>query len=224
MPQPSRERDRHLALMLEIARSLAGSGTMRQLLRGCTDALVKHLSVGLARIWTVDESNQTLELQAGSGVSTSIEGEFASIPIGQLLVGHVAATGRPHLTNDLLHDPFIGDVRWVEKFRMTAFAGHPLTANERVVGVLAVFAHTAMSAGTLDLLGAAGAAMAQAIVCKRSEEGLARQEAELRLIMDSLPAMVSYVDRNTIYRRVNNAYVNFRLAKKRSSERQLNKS
>ena len=44
---------------------------------------------------------------------------------------------------------------------------------------------------------------------KRAEQALAQSEAMLSLIIDHVPALISYVDENQVYRRVNRAYEEF---------------
>lgn len=47
---------------------------------------------------------------------------------------------RPHLTNDVRSDPRIGNPAWAQCEGMVAFAGYPLAAGRRVVGVVGIFA------------------------------------------------------------------------------------
>jgi light-regulated signal transduction histidine kinase (bacteriophytochrome) len=94
------------------------------------------------------------------------------VPVGALKIGRIAAERQPHLTNDVLHDPWVGDPAWAEREGMVAFAGYPLVVNDSLVGVMAAFATEALAEDTMVALGSVGDAIAQ---------GVERRKAELRL-------------------------------------------
>ena len=60
--------------------------------------------------------------------------------MGQGKSGLIASERIPHLTNRLLGDPRVDHQEWVLREHMVAFAGYPLTVDDRVVGVMALFA------------------------------------------------------------------------------------
>ena len=107
-------------------------------LKFCTDAIVRYLNAAFARIWTVSEDRTTLELQASSGMYTHLNGP-ARVPVGKFKIGLIAEEREPHLTNDVLNDPRVGDREWARREGMIAFAGYPLIVEERVAGVIAMF-------------------------------------------------------------------------------------
>ena len=43
------------------------------MLQHCAEALVQHLDGGVARIWTLDESGEVLELQASAGACAEFD-------------------------------------------------------------------------------------------------------------------------------------------------------
>ena len=109
------------------------------MLRRCTQTMVDDLGAAFARIWTLNEQHNMLELQASSGLYTNLEGRHARIPVGKLKIGQIAAEGTPHLTNHVIGDPRVPEQEWARREGMVAFAGYPLVVEERVIGVMAMF-------------------------------------------------------------------------------------
>src|SRR5436305_1654558 len=110
-------------------------------------------------------------------------GRYGRIALGRLKVGQVAQTAHPYLTNDLPHDPRPEDREWAKREGFTSFAAHPLVADGRVVGVLAVSDRCPLPETTLDELGAVADAIAQFVECQRVEREravLLAQEREAR--------------------------------------------
>jgi signal transduction histidine kinase len=164
---------RESSLRGEINRLLAQPGSTRRTLQACTDAIVNHLNVVFARIWTLKRGRRILELQASSGLYTGLHGSHSRIPVGHLKIGLIAETRVPYLTNATLGDPRI-DQEWVRQEDIVAFAGYPLLVDDRVVGVIAMFARVPIGIETLDTIGSIAGIVAQGIERKRSEMELRR--------------------------------------------------
>src|ERR1051326_6980207 len=97
---------RQFALRADIGFALAGSETLRTLLQRCAQAMVKQLDGAFARIWTLNQEENVLELQASAGIYTRIDGHYSRIPVGDgAKVGLIARDRIPQLTNDLINDP-----------------------------------------------------------------------------------------------------------------------
>ena len=69
---------------------------------------------------------------------------------------------------------------------MVSFAGYPLIVQDRVVGVMAMFARQRLSAATLDTLASVADSIAQGIERKRTEEVLREQAGLLDLTHDTV--------------------------------------
>ncbi|PLS75666.1 MAG: hypothetical protein CYG61_06175 [Actinobacteria bacterium] len=83
---------------------------------------------------------------------THLDGPHRGVQVGELKIGLIAAQRRPHLTNSVLGDPRVSDQEWARREGMVAFAGYPLVAGRRLVGVMAVFARHALSPSALTML------------------------------------------------------------------------
>jgi signal transduction histidine kinase len=101
------------------------------------------------------------------------------VPVGKFKIGLIAQEAKPHLTNDVLHDERISNPAWARQQGMIAFAGYPLLADGRVLGVMALFAREPLFDDTLAALSSIADLVAQGIQRKRAEEELASVHAEL---------------------------------------------
>ncbi|MGH3848972.1 MAG: PAS domain S-box protein, partial [Pseudonocardiaceae bacterium] len=101
--------------------------------------------------------------------------------VGEFKIGRIAQSRQPHLTNDVPHDPNIGDAAWAEREGMVAFAGYPLLVEEQVYGVLALFARAPLHDGILKDLHPIADGIAQFINRKQVEESLRLSEQRYAL-------------------------------------------
>ncbi len=163
-----------LKLTADVALSLTSSDTLSDVLDCCAKAIVSHLDAAFARVWTLNESDQVLELRASAGMYTHIDGPHSRVKVGQLKIGKIAEERAPHLTNQVLGDPRVGNQEWARREGMVAFAGYPLVVGERLVGVMAMFARHTLDRNTLDALGAVADSIALGIDRFDSEQGLSR--------------------------------------------------
>ena len=160
-------RSREATLRDEINRLVARPDTTRRTLQACTDAIVENLDALLARIWTLKHGQVILELKASGGLYTTLDGAYSRIEVGHCNIGIIAETRVPHLTNTALEDPSL-DQDWVRQHSVVSFAGYPLVVDDRVVGVIAMFARFPMAPETLETIGSIAGVIAQGIERKRS--------------------------------------------------------
>jgi PAS domain S-box-containing protein len=170
---------RQAGLRADVSAALSKPADSGEILRGCAEAIVRHLEAAFARIWTLNKEKNMLELQASAGMYTHLDGPHSRIQVGKLKIGLIAEEKRPHLTNDVVNDPRVSDKNWAQNEGMVSFAGYPLIVQDRVVGVMAMFARQRLSAATLDTLASVADTIAQGIERKRAEEALREAQAEL---------------------------------------------
>jgi PAS domain S-box-containing protein len=156
--------------------------------------MVRHLGAAFARIWVLPPDEQVLELCASAGLYTHLDGAHARIPVGQLKIGQLAQRRAPHITNDVVNDPRVADKEWARREGLVAFAGYPLLAEGRVVGVAALFARQQLEDDTLEALASVADALAQGIARKYAEEQLRRSEERFRLLLDSTGEAIYGID------------------------------
>ena len=141
----------HLAeLGANVGVSLAQGGTVVEILGRATAQLVNALDAFSAHIWTFEAETHLLQLQASAG---SLPKEFQSpISLGISVIGFVAQTRQPYLTNTVPGDMCIGARDWMEQAQILAFAAYPLIVEDRLVGVMAIFSQQSLSPVALTTL------------------------------------------------------------------------
>jgi PAS domain S-box-containing protein len=185
-------RARISALRADAAAALSKQGELNAILRECTDAVVRHLGVAFARIWTTNAAERTLQLQASSGLYTHTDGAHSRIPIGAFKIGWIAEKKHAHVTNAVPDDPRVTDHNWARREGMQAFAGYPLVVEDRVMGVLAMFSRERMEQVVLDELAPIADAIAQFLDRRRSEDELRQAEAlTLGILNTALDAVIA---------------------------------
>jgi len=96
------ERAAEAAFTADVGVALTENNTLQGSLQRCAEAVVQHLGAAFARIWTLNEKEQVLELLASAGLYTHIDGPHARVPVGKFKIGLIAQERQPHLTNSVL--------------------------------------------------------------------------------------------------------------------------
>jgi PAS domain S-box-containing protein len=185
------------ALRAEVGAVLAGGGTLPEILRGCVEAMVTHLGAAFARVWILNEEEEVLELCASAGMYTHTDGFHGRVPVGSFKIGLIAQERQPHLTNYVLGDPRVHDKEWVRREGMVAFAGYPLIVEDRLVGVMALFARQELAEDTLKVLASVAAVISQGIQRKRAGEALEQSEQLYRTVVEQATEYIALVDVET---------------------------
>jgi PAS domain S-box-containing protein len=183
---PGRDgRERLLRLLGALGDALAAGGGSRTVLQAICQALVDELGAAFARVWTLESDGQMLVLRASAGLYTHLDGEHSRIRVGDLKIGQIASQRRPFISNDLPGEHWISDPNWVRETRMKAFAGHPLLAQGRVVGVLALFSQQEFSSEVLSELGSIADTVAQFVDRERTAAMLRERNDQYRRIFEA---------------------------------------
>src|SRR5499426_1023259 len=178
---------RQAAVRADVSAAFTKPTDLREILRGCAEAIVRHLDAAFARIWMLNKDESMLELQASAGMYTRLDGSYSRIPVGDLKVGWIGREKKAHLTNDVMNDPRVNDKGWAQDNGMVAFAGYPLVVEDRLIGVLALFARRTLSESIVDTLASAADIIAQGIERRRAEQALQASELNLAAIINTIP-------------------------------------
>jgi PAS domain S-box-containing protein len=185
------ERVRMSTLNAEVALALNAGTELRAMLQQCAKLVVRHLDVAFARIWTLNEAAQSLELQASAGCYTHLDGPHSRVKVGQYKIGLIAQEKKPHLTNSVQTDVRVSDREWAAREGMVAFAGYPLLLEDRVLGVLALFARRALADDVVKALGSVADSIALGIERKRAQTALAESEARFSVAFQASPIFIA---------------------------------
>jgi PAS domain S-box-containing protein len=179
------ERTRLALLGAEVGLLLTRDEEMPLILQKCAQAIVTQLDAALARVWTLSEDGQTLEMHDGAGTDARFDASHQRIPFGQFKVGRIAANRQPYLSNEVIGDPQVSDQEWAQRENMKAFAGYPMIVGERVVGVIAIFSRHELGEHALRALGTVADAVALGIQRRQAEDALRNSEMRFRRLVES---------------------------------------
>jgi PAS domain S-box-containing protein len=110
--------------------------------------------------------------------------------VGQYKIGLIAQEKKPHLTNHVQTDARVSDKEWAIHEGMVAFAGYPLLLEDRVLGVLALFARRPLGDDVLKTLGSVADSIALGIERKRAQTALAESEARFSVAFQASPIFI----------------------------------
>jgi PAS domain S-box-containing protein len=189
------ERAQLAAVSADVGLALTQGHSLDEMLRRCAQSMVDNLGAAFARIWTLSADGQTLELQASAGLCTHIDGRHARVPVGKFKIGLIAQERQPHLTNDVMNDPRVSNQQWARREGMVAFAGYPLLVEERLVGVMAMFARHVLTHAVLDTMAAVANQLALGIERRRSEDSLRESNEKLQSLIHASPLAIVAIDR-----------------------------
>jgi len=141
-------------LVAEIGQGLTEEQSLRSSLQRCTDTLEQRTDAAFVRIWTLDHTGKTLQLQASSGLHTHIDGAHSRISLedSPYTIGIIARQKKPFLTNHVLDNPQFHNQEWVKNQGIVSFAGYPLVLQNRLVGFIALFAQKPLNETVLKTL------------------------------------------------------------------------
>jgi PAS domain S-box-containing protein len=175
-----------IELNMEIANAINNDAALRENLQQCAEITVSRINAAFCRIWTLNEADNTLEMQASAGLYTHIDGPHSRVPVGQFKIGRIALNCQPHLTNEVLTDPNIGDPAWAQREGLVAFAGYPLMVGDRLLGVIALFAYAPLRDSVLDALSMIASKIALFVQRKQMEIFLRASKERYKTIIEEM--------------------------------------
>ncbi|MFO0792611.1 MAG: PAS domain S-box protein [Candidatus Brocadiaceae bacterium] len=164
------ERVRLMSFVRDVSIAFGRDETLQDMLSHCAEAVVEHLDAAFARIWTLNEMENMLELQASAGMYTHINGIHSRVPVGKLKIGRIAFERQAYLTNSINDDPYISDSEWARREKIVSFAGYPLITSDRLVGVVAMFSRKPLNDFVIRALASASDIIAMGIDRKHAEQ------------------------------------------------------
>ena len=135
------ERVRLLALSAEVGTALTQPETLRATLQLCKARQWSNtLTERSPAFGPSTQKKMYWSYKPAAGLYTHIDGPHGRVPVGKFKIGLIAQEQKPHLTNGVVGDPRVSEQEWARREGMVAFAGYPLVMEDRLVGVMAMFA------------------------------------------------------------------------------------
>ncbi|MBI3098606.1 MAG: PAS domain S-box protein [Planctomycetes bacterium] len=197
------ERARLAEFAAEIASLITRKHGVDGVLQGCAEAMAVHLDAAAARLWRLSARDGALELGGCSGLETEPADSRPPLPTGNGEAGLIARDRQPYVTNDYPHDPRTSDPAWARRSGIVAFAGYPLIAGDRLIGVLAMYSRRPCGELTLRALATAAASVALEIERRRVESVLVKSEFKARAIFETASDGLITIDQEGTIEEVN---------------------
>lgn len=130
----------HLKILHTIAQAVSRSLDADEMLQIALDALTHVTGHEISSLHVISADGTTLHLKGDRGLSPRLREINRELPVGQGLIGGVAATGRAlHIANVLERPDLFPSARAaVEEERMRGFVCVPIQAGGRVLGTLSL--------------------------------------------------------------------------------------
>jgi signal transduction histidine kinase len=183
-----------LTLSAAVGTALAGNDSLRTILQRCAEAIVQHLGVASTGIWTLQPEASMLEMQANAGQYLPFGAPDGILPVGQSAIGRIAQERHSYVTNAVLTDAQLEDKAWAQRLGVMAFAGYPLLSEDRLVGVMAMFARKPFTPAVLKTLAWVAGVMAMGIDRMCMADALARSIAKVVRMNKCLPQKSAELD------------------------------
>src|SRR4051812_3056008 len=188
------EQARLAAFGAEVGLALTRSDALDSILHRCTLAMVKYLNAALARIWTFNAEEQRIQLEAASDLAEPGPGKTPStIPKIDFDLQRLQK-GQPLLITPLAGDPRVLDKEWVRREGVTSYAGYPLMLEDRVVGLMSIFARETLTPSILQEMASVANGIAMCIDRKRSMEALGASEFRYQSVVENIKEVIFQVD------------------------------
>jgi PAS domain S-box-containing protein len=207
-----KRREANLALLAEIAEDFSRLASEDAIMQAIGERLAKHLKLGGISFADVDERRESVTVKYNWNASDvpQIVGTFR---FADYMTEEFSATmraGKTWVVNDTQHDERT-DARATAAISVGAIVNVPYFQGGEWQGCF-----TAMSRSPRDwtddeitLIQEVTNRLFPRLERARAEERLQRSEAELRLITDNVPSLISYIDKHERYRFVNAGYENW---------------
>jgi two-component system, cell cycle sensor histidine kinase and response regulator CckA len=177
----------------EIGLALTGRDALGVILHRCADSMVRYLNVHLAQVWILDAADKLLHLKAMAGALEDVQSAtnfFGNLsPEQHLPPGH-----QPLLINNVLEDRRVPAREWVRREGIVAYAAYPLVLENRLIGLISVYALSPLSRAVIQEVGSVANGIALFIERKRSEQALDASEVKYRSVVNNLKEVVFQVN------------------------------
>ena len=133
LEEEAKRQTRQATLIYETGQQMSSKLKLEELLPAVAAALRQAFKYHGVMLFLVEEASRELVLQAYSASTKYAFLEGLRIPLGQGIIGHVAATGRSYISGDISRDPHFR--RQAEEETKSELAV-PIKTAEKIIGVL----------------------------------------------------------------------------------------
>jgi len=183
------EQARLAAFGADVGLALTRRDSLETILQGCATAMVRYLNACLARIWIFEKEEQALRLQASAGNTRDMGPLPLQEPKARIDLDQIRR-GRPILITPVVGDLRLPDQSWVRHEGIVSFAAYPLLLEERLVGMMSMFARHTVDSAILQEMSSVANGIALCIDRKRSAEALDASEVKYRTVVENIKEVI----------------------------------
>ncbi|MCI5221905.1 MAG: PAS domain S-box protein [Candidatus Electrothrix sp. AR4] len=169
------EQIQFLSLGKDIGLALRAGKNLQEMLHQCCELLVDYLDAAFARIWLLNDNQDTLILQGSAGMHIIDEKPVRPLHDDDK-IGRIALRKTPYLMNNIIDSPHVHYQEWKKKEKMFSFAGHPLLLEGKVIGVIAIFSLKTLSEISIRAMAGVADEIALGVQWKLAEGSLLASE------------------------------------------------
>jgi PAS domain S-box-containing protein len=189
------EQARLAAFGEDIGLALSRRDALESILQRCATAMVHYLNAALARLWIYEPEETALKLYASAG--TVDDGGAHARQQPKIVLDMAQLTeGKPILINRVIGDARVPDQDWVKREGIVAYAGYPLLLEDRLVGLMSVFAKNPLTEAILQEMASVANGIALCIERKRSAEALDASEVRYRSVVENIKEVIFQTDQS----------------------------
>jgi PAS domain S-box-containing protein len=193
----------------EVGLALTTRDSLQCILQRCARAMLSYLNGALAGVWIFNKEQRVFDLQASEDAATlkpkannqtvsedapaSRNSELHEQP-NLVLDVEALQRGNAILLKQLIGDPRFPEQDWARRHKMVSCAAFPLLLEDRLVGLMTLFAHSPLTEATLEEMGSVAHGIALCIERKRSEEALGASEFKYRAVVENIKEVIFQVD------------------------------
>jgi PAS domain S-box-containing protein len=189
----AQEQARLAAFGAEVGLALAQRNSLEGILERCAATMARYLNGELAQVSTFDAQEQRFEARATVGAARDSGNPPRGVPEVQLDLGSLSQ-GKPVLINRLLDDKRVSDQAWVKTTGLTSYAAYPLILEDKLVGLMALFARRPLTEQIAQEMGSVANGIASCIERKRSERALDASEGRYRSVVKNIKEIIYQLD------------------------------
>lgn len=172
---------------------LTRGDSLEVLLDSCAGAMVQYLNAALAQIWIYDPEQAALRPQSFAGPLAAVLSSPMQAPTVLLNLGELQR-GQSLLIKNLAGDARLGDQVWARNEGVVSYAAVPLLLEDRLVGLMSMFATVPLHEATLQEMASVAHGIALGIERKRSELALHVSEGRYRAVVENIREVVFQMD------------------------------
>jgi len=159
--------NRYLLAIHDVQNTLFTCQTEGEVAHTIAEVLTNQFGVYCAKVWLrrpgdlcsdcamtdrCDGQGKCLHLITSSGHSPDTDADFRRVPLGTYTIGCIAEGGVATICNDAVDDVRVPDREWAASQDIRSFAGLPLVADGKSIGVIAIYSRNPMPRYLLEML------------------------------------------------------------------------